>query len=132
MKEAVMTFGTWGFWNVGLAALLGAAGVALAAAAAHGSGDPLFVTAAQFLMIHGAAALALTALGASAVRPGGYLLAASVMIAAVALFSGDLAFRAYAGERLFPFAAPLGGSLLIVAWLIGVAAGIRDALAGRS
>lgn len=112
--------------------MLGAAGVGLAAVAAHSASDPMLVTAAQFLMIHGAAALALAAMGSAASRPLGYLIAASLMIGAVLLFSGDLAFRAFTGDRLFPFAAPAGGTLLIVAWLVAAAAGIRDALAARS
>jgi len=127
-----MTVRTWAVWNVGCAAALGAAGVALAAAASHGGADPHLETAAQFLMIHGAAALALAALSASAERPLGYLLAASLMIGAVILFAGDLTFRAYTGDRLFPFAAPLGGSSLILAWLIAAATALRDALSRRS
>ena len=35
----------------------------------------------------------------------------------LALFSGDLAMRALAGQPLFRMAAPLGGSTLILAWL---------------
>ena len=39
------------------------------------------------------------------------------------LFAGDVSMRAFAGHRLFPMAAPTGGTLLIVAWLVlGVAA----------
>jgi uncharacterized membrane protein YgdD (TMEM256/DUF423 family) len=37
------------------------------------------------------------------------------------LFSADIALRAFAGHRLFAFAAPAGGIILIVAWL-GLAA----------
>jgi uncharacterized membrane protein YgdD (TMEM256/DUF423 family) len=36
------------------------------------------------------------------------------------------------GDRLFPFAAPLGGSSLILAWLVAALAGLRDALGARS
>ena len=40
-----------------------------------------------------------------------------------ALFSGDIALRAFAGHRLFPMAAPAGGTILILSWLaLGVAA----------
>jgi uncharacterized membrane protein YgdD (TMEM256/DUF423 family) len=38
-------------------------------------------------------------------------------IVGAALFSGDVALRAFAGHRLFPFAAPSGGVILIAAWL---------------
>jgi len=33
------------------------------------------------------------------------------------LFSGDLTARAFAGGRLFPMAAPSGGSLMILSWI---------------
>ena len=34
-----------------------------------------------------------------------------------ALFAGDVAARAYIGSRLFPMAAPAGGTILIASWL---------------
>jgi uncharacterized membrane protein YgdD (TMEM256/DUF423 family) len=46
------------------------------------------------------------------------------MLLAVSLFSGDVAARVLLGERLFPMAAPLGGSLLILSWLIAGISGI--------
>jgi uncharacterized membrane protein YgdD (TMEM256/DUF423 family) len=33
------------------------------------------------------------------------------------LFSGDIVLRAFTAHRLFPFAAPSGGFILIAAWL---------------
>jgi uncharacterized membrane protein YgdD (TMEM256/DUF423 family) len=42
---------------------------------------------------------------------------AAVLALGAALFSGDLAARAFLGGRLFPFAAPLGGSLMIFGWV---------------
>ena len=41
-----------------------------------------------------------------------------------ALFSGDIALRAFTGHRLFALAAPTGGIILIVAWLGLVAAAV--------
>jgi uncharacterized membrane protein YgdD (TMEM256/DUF423 family) len=35
-----------------------------------------------------------------------------------ALFAGDVSMRAFAGHRLFPMAAPAGGTILIIAWLV--------------
>jgi uncharacterized membrane protein YgdD (TMEM256/DUF423 family) len=49
--------------------------------------------------------------GASLVAIAGWLLGAT-------LFSGDIALRAFFGHRLFPMAAPAGGMLLIVSWLV--------------
>lgn len=94
------------------AGLLGAAGVALLAAASHAGGDNLR-TAASFMLAHAPALLALgLAGGGRAARLGGLLI-----LAGVALFSGDLALRDFAGTRLFPMAAPTGGTLTILGWL---------------
>ncbi len=101
-----------------VAALQGAAGVSLAAAAAHVDASPLLATASQFLMIHAAAGLALAALASGATRPRPILIGAALTLqAGVTLFSADLAARVYLGSKLFPFAAPIGGSLTILAWL---------------
>jgi uncharacterized membrane protein YgdD (TMEM256/DUF423 family) len=51
-----------------------------------------------------------------------YALAGFVLGAA--LFSSDVALRAFAGHRLFPMAAPTGGTIMIVAWLVFAAAAI--------
>jgi uncharacterized membrane protein YgdD (TMEM256/DUF423 family) len=106
-----------GFILTTVAALQGAAGVSLAAAAAHVDANPLLSTASQFLMIHAAVGLALAA-RVDAVSLGRRLFAgaALAMQAGVTLFSGDLAARVYLGGKLFPFAAPIGGSLTILAW----------------
>jgi uncharacterized membrane protein YgdD (TMEM256/DUF423 family) len=101
-----------------LAALMGAGGVALAAAATHAGGGGNGETAAYFLILHAAALLGVTAC-ASAYAD----IAAALLVVGVALgfgtivFSADLATRAFSGARLFPFAAPIGGSLMILAWL---------------
>lgn len=123
-----MTTGTWALWNIGFAGLLGAAGVALAAVAAHRVADPSLATAAQFLIVHAAAAIGLSALASGTPLPVGFLVSSSLMILAVALFSGDVAVRVFLGGKLFPMAAPLGGSLLIGAWLIAGVCGIIGAL----
>ena len=45
------------------------------------------------------------------------LAAAFGFVIAAALFATDLTLRQYAGHSLFPFAAPTGGTLLILSWL---------------
>lgn len=127
-----MAIGTWAFWNVGVAGLLGAAGVALAAVAAHRVADPSLTTAALFLILHGAAVIALSAVAGGSPLPSGFLVAASLMLFGVALFSGDVTSRVLLGDRLFPMAAPTGGSLLILAWLVAGASGIISALKSAS
>lgn len=103
---------------VTVAALQGAAGVSLAAAAAHVDANPLLATASQFLMIHAAAGVGLAALASGAPRMSRFLAGAALtMQAGVTLFSADLAARVYLGGKLFPFAAPMGGSVTILAWL---------------
>jgi uncharacterized membrane protein YgdD (TMEM256/DUF423 family) len=100
-----------------LAALMGACGVALAAAAAHADGGDFAKTASLFLLLHAAALLAVSAharLGEGSRR----LVAAGFALAAgAAVFGADMAARAFLGARLFPFAAPIGGSLTILSWL---------------
>lgn len=52
-------------------------------------------------------------------------LALALLIAGVGLFALDLAVRAFLGwPRLFPMAAPLGGSLTIAGWLALAAAAL--------
>jgi uncharacterized membrane protein YgdD (TMEM256/DUF423 family) len=108
-----------------LACLMGAAGVALAAAAAHGAPGVGLDSAAYLLLIHAVAVLAAASAVAAELlwRP----LAFAAMVGFVVgggLFAGDVSMRAFAGHRLFPMAAPTGGTLLIVAWLVLGAAAI--------
>jgi uncharacterized membrane protein YgdD (TMEM256/DUF423 family) len=96
-----------------LAALMGASGVALAAATAHLDGGEFARTASLFLILHAAALIAV-----SAHRAGLWPSAVGLALAVGAiLFSADLSARAFLGARLFPYAAPIGGSLMILAWL---------------
>jgi uncharacterized membrane protein YgdD (TMEM256/DUF423 family) len=99
------------------AGVLGAAGVALAAVAAHRVESPALVTAASMLMIHAVAGLAIAALAAASHASRRWCGLGGFMLGAVALFSGDIALNAMAGFHLFPMAAPTGGSLLIASWL---------------
>lgn len=100
-----------------LAALMGAAGVALAAAAAHAASAPQLQTAATFLILHAAAALALTAHAREPAIRRSLLAATAALIFGTLLFSGDISCRVFFETRLFPFAAPLGGSTMILSWI---------------
>ncbi len=100
-----------------IAALFGAAGVALSAAGTH-LGAPNASTAGMFLLFHAPAILAAEALhrqGALPPRASAWVLAALML--GVALFSGDLALRGLADRPLFAMAAPTGGMLMILSWL---------------
>jgi uncharacterized membrane protein YgdD (TMEM256/DUF423 family) len=105
----------------GLGGLFGAAGIAAYAAAAH-SAEGHVATIAPILFIHAPAFLALSILAkiSRAASFGGL-----VLILGLVLFIGDLLSRDYAGNRLFAFAAPLGGSLLILGWLVVAATAFR-------
>jgi uncharacterized membrane protein YgdD (TMEM256/DUF423 family) len=97
---------------------MGADGVMLAAAAAHGGDATRLASASSMLLFHASAVLAIVALaerGIINVRIG--LAAAGGFVIAAGLFAGDLSLRQYAGHGLFPFAAPAGGTLLILSWL---------------
>jgi uncharacterized membrane protein YgdD (TMEM256/DUF423 family) len=95
-----------------MAGLTGAAGVALSAAAAHTGGHDLGI-AASFLVMHAPALLAIGLFGRNRVLAIG----GAILLAGPVLFCGDLVMRDFAGSRLFPMAAPIGGSAMILAWL---------------
>lgn len=114
-----------------LAGLAGAAGVALSAMAAHRVNDPALATAAPLLIMHAAAAVALVARAERAARPGLWLLAAGLLLAGATLFAGDITLRAFTGARLFPYAAPMGGSTMIAGWLAVVLAAIAQLRAAQ-
>ena len=110
---------------VTLAGLMGAAGVALAAATAHQPDATRLAAASSMLLFHALAVLAAVLLSERLiVHPGLGLAAAFAFVAASALFAGDLTLRQYAGHGLFPMAAPAGGTLLIVSWLLLAAAAL--------
>lgn len=111
-----------------LAAVMGANGVILAALSAHSPDTARLSAASSMLLFHASAvlgALALAARGIVDVLLG--TLAALGFVVAATLFAGDLTLRQYAGHSLFPFAAPAGGTLMILSWLLlAVAAAWRS------
>jgi len=102
-----------------LAAVMGADGVILAAASAHQPDASRLLPASSMLLFHALAVLAVVALTERGIidRRIGIAAASGFVIAAV-LFAADLTLRQYAGHSLFPFAAPAGGTLLILSWLL--------------
>jgi len=122
----------WAAALTAYAGLAGAAGVALAASGAHGGGIAALTSAAHFLIMHAAAALGIVAIAARSERPCILLAGAGVLLVGVTLFSGDLAARSFLGDRLFPMAAPIGGTTMILGWLVVVAGGIREFFVART
>ena len=107
------------------AGLFGASGVAAAAGAAHLAGGDRLNAVALILLAHAAALLGLV----SRARPGEagarlWLAASVIVTVGAALFSADVALLTLRGARLFPMAAPTGGTLLIIGWLVASIAGI--------
>lgn len=104
--------------------LMGLSGVALAAAASHGGDAHFLGNASTMCLAHAPVLLALY------VAHGMFrtaTLSALILGLGTIIFAGDLVARHYLGDRLFPFAAPVGGTLMMLGWLL-VAAG---ALLGR-
>ena len=97
---------------VGAGGLCGALGVALSAMAAH-RGGAFTGTAASFLLMHAPVFLAVGLLGGNRMLRAGGL----ILLVGLAVFSSDLLARDLLGSRLFPFAAPTGGTLLMIGWL---------------
>src|SRR5215472_18248479 len=97
-----------------LAGLMGAGGVVLAAAGAHAAPHAGLAGAAYMLLFHAAAILGGTALAQQGLLWRPLALAALIAwIVGAVLFAGDIALRAFARHRLFAFAAPMGGMILI-------------------
>lgn len=101
-----------------LAGVMGADGVILAAASAHQPDATRLASASSMLLFHAAAVVGVVSLidrGIAHLQIG--VAAAFGFVVAAALFAGDLTMRQYAGNGLFPMAAPTGGTLLIVSWI---------------
>ncbi|WOH82311.1 DUF423 domain-containing protein [Bradyrhizobium sp. BEA-2-5] len=104
---------------IGLAAVMGACGVMLAAAAAHLPDATRLAAASSMLLFHAPAVVATIAVADRAIIHAKLaVVAAAGFVIAASLFAGDLVLRQYAGHGLFPMAAPTGGTLLILSWLV--------------
>jgi uncharacterized membrane protein YgdD (TMEM256/DUF423 family) len=102
-----------------LAGVMGADGVILAALSAHQGDASRLAPASSMLLFHATAVLATVALAERrVVHPQLGLAAAFGFVVAAALFAADLTLRQFAGHSLFAFAAPTGGTLLIISWIL--------------
>ncbi len=96
------------------AGLMGAGGVTLAAYAAHAQGGGNLTTASQFLLFHAAPVAAIAFAAPQRLR----ILAGALLVLGAILFSGDLTLRAIWGIAPWRMAAPTGGTVLILGWLV--------------
>lgn len=110
------------------AGLLGAAGVSLAAAAAHVDGSIALRAAAEMALVHAAAAIALVAVAHHAHRASLWRWIAAALLTGASLFSVTVSLGVLADFRPFPALAPIGGTMTIVAWLAVAAAGAFEAV----
>lgn len=109
-------------WLAAAGALCAGGAVAAAAYASHGVGGDAqsrLMLAAMFAFGHG---LALAALGRQALRRTG-IIALALLLVGVLLFSGSLAGAALAGWPTR--AAPWGGMLMMLGWLLLAADSLR-------
>ncbi len=101
-----------------LAGVMGADGVILAALSAHQGDAARLAPASSMLLFHAIAVLAAVALTERGVIHGrGGRLAGFGFVVAASLFAGELTLKHVTGHSLFPLAAPVGGTLLILSWL---------------
>ena len=102
-----------------LAGLMGADGVILAALSAHGANAGMLTPASSMLLFHASAVLGTIALTERGVLHARIAVTAAIgFVVAAFLFAADLTVRQFTGHSLFPFAAPTGGTLLILSWLL--------------
>ena len=110
---------------IAVAALMGAAGIVLAALGAHGGDLPRLVIASSMLLFHAPVILAVVLLNDRGLVQRHLAIAAAIGCAAGAmLFASDLTLRDLAGHALFPMAAPSGGTILIASWIVLALAGL--------
>lgn len=113
------------------AGLAGAAGVGLAAMAAHKVDSPALATAATMLTLHAAASVGLIAVALRAARPCLWSAVAALMLGAASLFSGEIAFHTLTGNAAFQMLAPIGGTLMIASWICVAGLALVGAFAKR-
>lgn len=102
-----------------LAGLMGAGGVAAAAAGAHMTSDPAMTTAATFLMIGAPSVVGAVALARARGRRWSFAdVSGGIIALGTLLFSGALVGRVLWNVVIFPMAAPTGGTMLIAGWLM--------------
>lgn len=103
----------WGRGLVFCGSLVGACGVAAAAASSHGEAVRNLGALSTIYLAHGPALVAVGIAGRGRIMLG----AATALAAGTLLFGADLAMRQWLGHSLFSGAAPLGGGMMILAWV---------------
>ncbi len=114
---------------LGFVSIFGATGVAAGAYGAHGLSQKLspyllnvFQTAVLYQLIHALALLGIVALLSQLGRSKTLLISASLLVVGTILFSGSLYLLTLSSWRV-GLITPLGGFLLISAWIVLLIAG---------
>jgi uncharacterized membrane protein YgdD (TMEM256/DUF423 family) len=110
-----------------LACVMMAIGIGMAALAAHAGAGPEIGTAATLLLAN-APMLAATgiALRFQLVRFVLGAIGASIALAGTSLFAADMAHRGFGHGALLPDAAPIGGSMDILGWVVVAIAAVTS------
>jgi uncharacterized membrane protein YgdD (TMEM256/DUF423 family) len=95
--------------------LIGAFGVAFSALAAHGGDTRLYGAAALVCLTQAPALLGLY-IGWRMIRTA--FVASFLIGIGCILFAADVAILARFGHNLFPMAAPIGGTMMILGWVV--------------
>lgn len=103
------------------AGLIGAFGVGFSALAAHGGDTRLYGAAALICLTQAPALLGLF-IGWRMVRTAP--VASLLITVGCVLFAGDVSILAKFGHGLFPMAAPIGGTMMILGWVAVAAAAL--------
>jgi uncharacterized membrane protein YgdD (TMEM256/DUF423 family) len=110
---------------------MGAAGIMLTAAGAHSKPGVGLDSAGYLLLLHALGVIAgvIAARQGLVWRPLGFVVVWG-FVAGAGLFAADVAMRVYVGSRLFPMAAPAGGMIMILAWIVLIPAALMAWRAG--
>lgn len=119
-------------WILPIAGILGALGVALGAIGTHAlhlgpQGMMRFETALQYHLWHTLTLVALAILIRLNPSIRAFKITAVFFVIGIVFFSGSLYGAAITGLRDFTVFAPVGGSMMILGWLILAVGGVQAA-----
>ncbi len=110
--------------GLALGGFCGVIAILSSAASSHAIDNQFLQIISQITMMHAAAFVGL-GVAHGITNSKGIAFAMLLLFAGVGLFCGDLAQRLFMGEKLFDFAAPTGGMLMIFGWLVVFLSGLN-------
>jgi len=112
---------TWlaiGALLAGLAVVMGAFAAHALEAQLDSEAMAIYRTGAQYHLYHALGLLLIAAVAGRGVHGGTSWIAAAVMLIGVVIFSGSLYLLALTGASWLGAITPLGGTALVIAWLV--------------